>query len=283
MKNKNKVIYSSISSVRSPLKLLKSMFFGLKNSWGLARSLMIRDISSQYRQTILSYFWVILPPIVTSLIFILLNKAQIINVTNLSVPYPVFVFTGTIFFQLFIDGLYAPLKEFSNNRPLISKINIPKEFLIITGLGQTLFSFFIKLIMLLVIIIIFKVPLKITSIFIFFPIAGLVFLGMAIGLVILPFGLLYKDVQNVMYAASPILIWVSPVAFQQPQIGILSKIMLINPISPFIIITRDLLFNETITDLKKPIIVFAVSLIIFFIGWVFYRLSFPFLIERMDA
>jgi len=244
---------------------------------------MIRDISSQYRQTILSYFWVILPPIVTSLIFILLNKAQIINVTNLSIPYPVFVFTGTIFFQLFIDGLYAPLKEFSNNRPLISKVNIPKEFLIITGLGQTLFSFFIKLIMLLVIIIIFQVPLKITSIFIFFPIAGLVFLGMAIGLVILPFGLLYKDVQNIMYAASPILIWVSPVAFQQPQIGILSKIMLINPISPLIIITRDLLFNGTITDLKKPIIVFAVSLIIFFIGWVFYRLSFPFLIERMDA
>jgi lipopolysaccharide transport system permease protein len=58
---------------------------------------------------------------------------------------------------------------------------------------------------------------------------------------------------------------------------------MINPISPFIIITRDLLFNETITDLRKSIIVFTVSLVIFFIGWVFYRLSFPFLIERMDA
>ncbi len=283
MKNKNKITYSSVSSVRAPLKLLKSMFFGLKNSWILARSLMVRDIASQYRQTILGYFWAIIPPIITSLVFVLLNKAQIINVIDLNIPYPVFVFTGTIFFQLFIDSLYAPLKEFSNNRTLLSKINIPKESIIITGLGQTLFSFFLKLIMLLVIIIIFKVPLKITSVFILFPIAGLVFLGMAIGLIILPFAVLYKDIQNIMHAASSLLIWVSPVAFQQPQIGILSKIMLINPISPFIIITRDLLFNDIITDLNKSIIVFLVSLAIFFIGWIFYRLSFPFLIERMDA
>jgi len=156
-------IYTPESELRHPKKLIKDMLNDLVLSGGLAWRLMVRDISAQYRQTFLGYLWAILPPLATSLTFILLSHAKIFEIKGIKVPYPVFVMTGTIFWQLFVDALNAPLKMVSMNRSMLSKINFPKEALILSGIAQVLFSFFIKLILLFATIIIFRTSISWTD------------------------------------------------------------------------------------------------------------------------
>ncbi|MEK7448135.1 MAG: ABC transporter permease, partial [Planctomycetota bacterium] len=99
---KEPVVYTPESPILHPWKLMTGMLRDVGKSWPLARRLIIRDLTAQYRQTIFGYLWAIIPPLATALIFIFLNSAKILAVPQTEVPYPVYVMTGTIFWQLFV-------------------------------------------------------------------------------------------------------------------------------------------------------------------------------------
>jgi len=61
-------IYTPESQLRHPRQLLRAMFHDLKASRELAWRLFGRNISSQYRQSMLGYFWAFLPPLFTTLV-----------------------------------------------------------------------------------------------------------------------------------------------------------------------------------------------------------------------
>ncbi len=283
MKMNRTVVYTPDSPLKNPGKLVVQMIKDLRSSWFLAWCLMRRDITSQYRQTILGYLWALLPPLMTSAIFIFLNQAQIIQIKTTDIPYPVFVITGTVFWQLFVDSLNAPLKEISTNRAMLTKIDFPKEALIISGIGQVMFSFLIKLAFLFLILIAFKIPLGFMNILLVLPIIGLVGLGTLIGIFLVPLGVLYRDIQQGISLIIQPLMLLTPVIYPAPPVGILSKIMEYNPISPLILTARSLIVDKTPENIMPFVLVFVISYFMMAIGWVTYRVAIPILVERMDA
>jgi lipopolysaccharide transport system permease protein len=259
------------------------MLRDLKVSRGLGWRLTVRDISAQYRQTALGYLWAILPPALISMIWVFLNYSQIIVVKNIDVPYPVYALTGTVFWQLFLDALNAPLNQLSNNRAMLTKVNFPKEALLLSGMAQVLFSFFIKLLALVVILLIFRVPVHWAAVFIFFPISGMLIMGTLIGTLLVPIGVLYKDVQQAVVVIAWPLMFLTPVVYPQPAEGLLATIMRFNPLTPLFITTRDLLYKGIPQEVAWSVIVWIIAFLLFLVGWVVYRVAQPILIERMEA
>ena len=102
------IIYTPESQLRHPGKLLRSMIRDLFASRELAWRLLVRDVSAQYRQTALGYFWAVFPPLVISLVFIIVNSSNVMKIEGTGIPYPAFVIMGTVFFSLFMDALNAP-------------------------------------------------------------------------------------------------------------------------------------------------------------------------------
>ncbi len=90
------------------------------------------------------------PIVVTSLIFIILQSKRIIQFEDPGVPYPLFVITGTLLWQIFIEGLNAPLKSTIQAKPILAKINFPYEALILSAIYNVLFSFILKSIILVI-------------------------------------------------------------------------------------------------------------------------------------
>ena len=76
--------------------MVKSMWKDLISSKDLSLQLAVRDIKAQYRQSILGILWAFLLPLANTLIWMYLQGTGIINVGKTEIPYPVFVFTGTI-------------------------------------------------------------------------------------------------------------------------------------------------------------------------------------------
>jgi len=152
------VVYKSESQLRNPLKLLRSMVRDLITSRELTWRLFVRNISTQYRQTALGYFWAVFPPLVHSLVFILLNSSNMLTMQETGVPYPVYVIMGTVFFGLFADALKAPLQMVNGAKGILIKINFPREALLLTAIGQVIFSFSIKMVLLFATLLIFWVP-----------------------------------------------------------------------------------------------------------------------------
>ncbi|MCP5045638.1 MAG: ABC transporter permease [bacterium] len=275
--------YTPESKIRHPLLFIKEMWSSLKASRGLAWRLMVRDISALYRQTALGYFWAVFPPLVTSLVLILMKSSAVMDVKDLGVPYPLYVMMGTVFYQLFVDALNAPLKVATESKAILTKINLPGEALILSGMGQVLFSFAIKLVLLTAVFLYFQPKISWSILLLPIPLAGLLLMGTMLGVLLMPIGLLYKDIQSALLIATSGLLFLTPVAYPPTTGGILGKIMALNPITPLLVGAKELVTTGIPQHLTPFYFVFGLTFVFLFIGWAIYRLSLPIIIERIGA
>ncbi|HFQ94431.1 MAG TPA: ABC transporter permease, partial [Anaerolineae bacterium] len=196
---------------------------------------------------------------------------------------PVFVLVGTILWQLFTESLNAPLKSVTASKAVLVKINFPREALIISAVYLTLFNLSIKLVVLAVIFIIFQVPLTWGMLLAPAAIIMLMLLGIALGLLITPLGMLYTDVTTALPVILSLWFFLTPVVYPPPDVFPYSFIAMLNPVSPLLVAARDLLTKGEITNVVSFLLVSLFTLVVLFIAWVLYRVSLPIIIERMSA
>ena len=86
-----------------------------------------------YRQSILGYLWVFIPPLFASLPFIYLNAQGVMRIENTPIPYAAYALIGTTIWQVFVDALNAPLRTINAARAMITRINFPREAILLIG------------------------------------------------------------------------------------------------------------------------------------------------------
>lgn len=285
--NKNnkphRVVYTPESQIRKPLLLLQSMFQDLVAGRELGWRLFLRDISAQYRQNLLGIFWAFLPPIVMGLVFIILRSKNVVNFGETDIPYPVFALIGTTLWQVFTESLNAPLKTVIMAKPMLTKINFPREALIISGFYQTAFNFLIKCVVLIGIFLFFKVQLTFGIIFAPIAILMLILLGLSFGLLLTPLGTLYRDITSGLVVVTQFWFFVTPVVYPAPQGFPYSLISTLNPVSPILTAARELLAKGYVTNISSLLLVSSLTILALFIAWLIFRISLPIIIERMSS
>jgi lipopolysaccharide transport system permease protein len=275
--------YTPESQMRSPLRLLRAMWMDIRRSGELSWRLFVRDLAAQYRQSLFGVVWAFVPPIVTSLIFIVLESRSMVNFGQTAVPYPVYVLIGTILWQLFTESLNAPLKSVTAAKPFLVKVNFPREALIISAIYLTSFNLLIKLVVLAAIFVIFQMPLTPGLLLAPIVILMLMLLGICLGLFLTPLGMLYTDVSTSLPVITSLWFFVTPVVYSPPSEFPFSLIAILNPVSPLLIAARDLITTGTINNLPAVLMISALTIIGLFVGWIIYRIALPILIERISA
>lgn len=279
----SETIYTPESQLKHPLRLFQAMVKDLLASRELAWRLFIRNISALYRQTILGYAWAFLPPIVTTATFVFLNQQKILVVNDTNIPYPAYVFIGTLLWQGFVDTLNSPIKLVLSSKSILVKINFPREALIIAGLGEVLFNFLIRLLLLIAVFVWYKISVPFTTLFAPIGLISLMTTGLTIGILLVPLAILYQDIEKSLTIITSIWFFLTPVIYPPPSSWPASLLTKLNPISTLIITTRDWLTIGKTTDLTSFFVIFGLSLVILLIGWVFYRISMPHIIARISA
>ena len=276
-------VYTPDSSLANPFVMIRAMMADLWKGRELAWRLTVRDISAQYRQTFLGLLWALILPLANTAVWLYLNLTGIVVLQETPIPYPVYVFSGTMLWAIFMDSINAPMGQTNAARGMLTKLNFPREALLLAGVYKTLFNSGIKIVLLLVILPFFKVypswglalfPLGILS---------LILVGTAIGLFITPVGMLYTDVGRAMPLVMQFIMYATPVVFAMPESGLAATLFKINPLTPLILTTRDWLTGGSPELIGFFLAVNAVGLILLLASWIGYRLSLPILIERMSA
>ena len=106
----------------------------------LAKQLAKRDIISQYRQSYLGILWAFIAPLTTAFIWIFLNGTGTIQLTDTGIPYPLYAFSGTLIWSIILDAINSPTQNTKSSIGIMSKINFPKEALLVSGLYKMLFN-----------------------------------------------------------------------------------------------------------------------------------------------
>ena len=276
-------VYTPDSPLRHPLTLWREMWRDLFAARGLAWRLFVRDLSALYRQSVLGYVWAFLPPLAATLTFTFLGSQNIIHIADIPVPYPAFVMMGTLLWQTFLDALNSPLKAVTNSRNLLAKINFPREALILAGVADVLFNFLVRLVLLIGVFLIYKLPVTPSLLLVPFGIFGLISLGLTLGMLLTPLGVLYTDVSRGVLLVGGFWMLLTPVVYPIPKTGLGARISHLNPVSPVLQTCRDWLSAQPATHLEGFLVVTGLSIVALLFGWVIYRLTMPILIERIGS
>jgi len=263
--------------------MIKESFRDIKLSLFLARQLAIRDIKAQYRQSYFGILWAFITPLATALVWIVLNGTGTVRLSDTGIPYPLYVFTGTLLWSIITEAISSPMQSTNSARSILSKINFPKEALILSGIYKLLFNSSIKIILLLIFVFLYGVGLNWSLLLFPFAILGGLIVGTTLGLFITPLGLLYKDVGKIIGFAMQFLMYATPVVYAIPKDGFMKTLMELNPLTPIILTGRDLAVGNVPEYLTYFLVVIAICLPLFLIALLLYRISIPVLVERLSG
>lgn len=277
-------IYSSDkknSSIRTVFKNIRKEFPAAHSlGWRFAE----RNFKAKYRQSVLGIFWSFLPPIATSILWIVLNKTSVVNFGNVGVPYPLFVLTGTILWSVFSNAMLMPMQVMQANRNILVKINFPREALLVNAFYEIVLNTLFSLIVIVVGIIIFPVHLT-AGAFLFFPsVVILIMLGMSFGLLLLPVSILYKDIQFGLPTLLQFAMYLTPVIYPRPEYSGAAKILKLNPVSPVLTNARAWILNmHDVFPVWQVVSIAGIAFILLLLGIFIQRIVIEILIERMGS
>lgn len=277
------VEYTPESSLRHPLRLFAAMGRDVLASRELAWRLLVRDIRAHYRQSVFGFAWIFLPPLVLAAGFTLAGNSNVINIAATEFPYPAYVMFSVMLWQTFVDALNGPVQAVSNAKPMLARINFPSEALLLAKLGEVVFNFAVKLILIVAIFVWYNMPITWNALFSPLALAQLIIFGTFFGLLLAPLGALYQDVAYGLAVFTSLWMFVTPVVFPLPTTGVFATIVRANPVTPLLMTTRELATTGVISDPYRFFLVSAIAVAGLFLTWIGFRLALPFVIERVGS
>lgn len=274
-------VYTPVSPFAEPRRLIRDIRRDFSASTNLAWRLFLRNLNSRYRQTLLGYVWAFVPPIMTTAVFVYLQRSGYFSVGSVQVPYVVFVLAGLVLWQVFADALIAPLRMVQQSIAMLSKVNFPREALILAGMGEVLFSFVVRALLLGAVMVVYGVTSGWTIVASIAGVAALAGFGLALGLLLTPLALLYHDVGQGLPFVLQLWMFLTPVIYPAPQSSSGLWLMLLNPTAPLLDTTRAWLFGSTPQFLGLCYLSCAVAVLAFVAGWLVYRLALPIVMDRV--
>lgn len=109
-----------------------------------------RDVKVKYKQTVLGVAWALLQPLLMVLLFTFVFSRTLKLDFSISIPYPVFVLSGIIIWNLFNSSVSQAGESMIQNAAIVRKIYFPRLIIPCSAILVSLFDFAMAFIILLV-------------------------------------------------------------------------------------------------------------------------------------
>jgi lipopolysaccharide transport system permease protein len=172
-----------------------------------------RDIKLKYKQTILGVLWVVLQPLLMMIIFTLFF-GRVLNIPSQNLPYPVFVFSGLLIWNLFSAGVTGASSSMINNAAIIKKIYFPRLIIPVSSIIVALFDFLMAFGLFIGLLIFYQQPVSLNAI-IYWPLAILITLISTLGpgIFLSALTVKYRDFRYVIPFIIQILFFLTPIIY----------------------------------------------------------------------
>ena len=172
-----------------------------------------RDIKIKYKQTTLGFLWAILQPLMMMIIFTLFF-GMALNIPSQNLPYPVYVFSGLLIWNMFSSGLVSASNSMVNNALIIKKIYFPRLIIPVSSVLVALFDFLMTFVLFTGILVYYQQPVLWSAIFIW-PLSLLIAIIATLGLGswLAALNVKYRDFRYVIPFMVQVLFFLTPVIY----------------------------------------------------------------------
>ncbi|OAV44841.1 ABC transporter permease [Lewinella sp. 4G2] len=250
----------------------------------LVRQLVRIDLVTEYRRSFLGLTWLILMPLVSVVIWILLNRAGVLEPGQMDIPYPAYVLLSTSIWGFFSELYKACAKILESNGRLLLMTPFPPQTFVVSALIVHLIRFAIPFGLNIIVLLLFGVKFTWAALLFPFALIPLLLLAAAIGLIASLLKIVAMDLSKLADEGIRLLMFLSPVVYSPKlEVGGLSFIIDINPLTYLISFPRELLTSGTFYRPGLFAICALASLLFFLFALRFFRLAEPRVRERLIA
>ncbi len=258
------------------IKPAKLFFYDFKELYEFRDTLFFltwKDIKIKYKQALLGFLWAFLQPALMMGVFIILKMATNISTGNNTIPYPLFVLSGILFWNLFAASVTQSSNSIVSNANMIKKIYFPRIFFPVSAILVSLFDFLMGLIVFIPVMIYYDYLPTIHLIWTF-PVSIIltVLIALGIGSFFSALNVKYRDVKYVIPFLVQLLFFISPVFYSPSFItdNLLQTLYYINPMTGILELIRYGFFGTPVNNIGLLISVIC-AVICFSAGMFYFR------------
>ena len=250
-------------------------FVNLTELWAyreLVWVMVMRDLKVRYKQTVLGFAWAILQPLTMLLIFSLVF-GRLAKIPSDGYPYPIFVFSGMLAWNLFSGSVSAAGLSLVGASNLVSKIYFPRIIIPIASIGVSVVDFLISCVLLLILMLIYQQPITSNIIYLPLLLCGLLLVSLGMGSWLAAVTVSYRDFRFVITYMMQIWMYITPVLY---PISVVPEqwrwLLYLNPMYVWINSIRASFLGEAI-DTSGMVLSLSISIIIFVFGLYYFEKS----------
>ena len=198
-----------------------------------------RDFKTMYKQTILGPLWIIINPLMTTLMYTIVF-GNIANISTDGMPQIVFYMLGTTVWTYFSSCLTKTSSTFTGNAAIFGKVYFPRLVTPISTVISGLINFGVQFLMFLGFMAYFMIkgsPIEPNLWILITPLllVQLAALALGFGIIISSMTTKYRDLAVLVTFGVQLWMYATPVVYPASQIGgKLKTLMMLNPVSPIV-------------------------------------------------
>ena len=218
----------------------------LSELWGhreLLYFLIWRDLKVRYKQTIIGAAWVLLQPILMTVVFAVF-LGRLMHAPSDGVPYPIFAYSAMLLWTFTSTAVLSSSYSLVTNSQTITRIYFPRLVLPISSIGVRLFDFLIASLVLIAFMIYYGMRIGWGAMMLPLLIVQMAALATAVGVLAAALYVRYRDIGTLLPIALQAWMFISPTVYSVSVVPQRFRIVYsLNPLAGIMTGFRAALFN----------------------------------------
>lgn len=232
-----------------------------------------RDIKVKYKQTFFGAAWAVFQPLLLMVVFTVFF-ARNFTIESGNIPYPVFVFSGLLLWNVFANGLSNAGNSMVTNANIIKKIYFPRLIIPISSILSAMVDFLISIFVYFCVLFFYGLQSTIPSILLMLPLSLLITLCTTLGAgsFLAALNVKYRDFRYVIPFLIQVLMFMTPIIYpvSTPDMEWVRTLLLLNPMTGAIDLIRSAVMQVPVNQMAV-VMASVSSLLWLIIGISYFR------------
>jgi len=242
----------------------------------LIYQLVLREVSSRYRGSVAGFGWSILLPLANLCVFVFvfgyILKARWGGGDVGDAEFAVLVFCGLMIFNFFSECVGRAPTLIVNTPNYVKKVLFPLELLSISSVMSALFHLGTTAVVFLVVYALLHGGIHWTVVWFPVVLIPMIVFVLGVSLLLASIGVFVRDIQYVIAAILPALLFLSPIFYPVSAVPERFRILIqLNPITPTVEQCRRVLIMGSPPDLSQLLLALLGSIACLLVGYLWFR------------
>jgi lipopolysaccharide transport system permease protein len=242
----------------------------------LLYQMTVRDLLVRYKQTIMGFGWAVFMPLLNTVIFSVIFTR--VAPLDTDVPYPVFAYTGLLFWNFFASSLRFAVGSLSGNANLVTKIYFPREIFPFSAILVCLVDLAVGATILIGLLVYYQIRPGPAVLFVPVLLLIQILFTAGISLLVAMANLFLRDVKYFFEMVLTIWMFATSVVYPVDLVGgNIARVLKLNPMTPIIDGYRSTILRGELPAFGPLAVAAALALVTVLAGWlVFHRAEYQF-------